>query len=129
MVVVDLFSGAGGLTEGFKNEGSEIVAHIEKEKWACETLKTRCVYHFLKSVNDLHTYNEYLVNSNSYLNLEADRQNIFYRKYPELKTYFSKFFYCPAFLQAFFTDSCSKCFSDIYFCICFFQLYHPVSTI
>lgn len=85
MIVIDLFSGAGGLTEGFKNEGFEILAHIEKEKWACETLKTRCIYHFLKSINALDIYNDYLINSNSYLNIEMDRHKYFYKKYPELK--------------------------------------------
>jgi DNA (cytosine-5)-methyltransferase 1 len=46
--VIDLFSGAGGLTEGFASEGFNIIAHIEKDTWACETLKTRVCYHWLK---------------------------------------------------------------------------------
>jgi len=85
MIVVDLFSGAGGLTEGFKNEDFEIVAHIEKEKWACETLKTRSTYHYLRKLGDLKCYNEYIFNSNSYLNLDNDRRKYFYKRYPELE--------------------------------------------
>ena len=48
MVIIDLFSGAGGLTEGFLSEGYKFVAHIEKEYWACETLKTRIMYYYFK---------------------------------------------------------------------------------
>ncbi len=84
MVVVDLFSGAGGLTEGFFREGFNVVAHVEKEKWACETLKTRICYHYLKKRNDLNLYFEYLRRSNNCYNIDMDRQ-IFYEKYPELK--------------------------------------------
>ena len=60
MVVIDLFAGAGGLTEGFLNEGYKFVAHVEKEYWACETLKTRIMFYYLKEKNDLETYNKYL---------------------------------------------------------------------
>lgn len=85
MIVVDLFSGGGGLTEGFKNEGFEIVAHIEKERWACETLKTRCIYQFLRREKNLDVYKDYLLNSNSWLHLDRDREYFFFSKYPELK--------------------------------------------
>ncbi|ECW7533935.1 DNA cytosine methyltransferase, partial [Campylobacter coli] len=44
MVVLDLFSGAGGLSEGFFRANSTFVAHIESDKYACETLKTRTSY-------------------------------------------------------------------------------------
>ncbi len=84
MVVIDLFSGAGGLTEGFIREGYRVVAHVEKEKWACETLKTRICYHYLKAKNDLDLYFRYLRNSNDYRNLGRDREIIF-EKYPELR--------------------------------------------
>ena len=84
MVVVDLFSGAGGLTEGFYKEGYDVVAHVEKEKWACETLKTRICYHYLKEKGDLNTYNRYLKNGEDYRNINKSREGLF-AKYPELK--------------------------------------------
>jgi hypothetical protein len=41
MNFIDLFAGAGGLSEGFKKAGFNPVAHVEKDKAACFTLKTR----------------------------------------------------------------------------------------
>ncbi|AST07885.1 site-specific DNA methylase [Anoxybacillus flavithermus NBRC 109594] len=84
MIVIDLFTGAGGLSEGFHEEGYKIVAQIEKEKWACETLKTRLIYHFLNKNNDLELYFEFLRKSFNYKTLDQDRMMIF-KKYPELK--------------------------------------------
>ncbi|MFY9446064.1 MAG: DNA cytosine methyltransferase [Dethiobacteria bacterium] len=84
MVVVDLFAGAGGLTEGFVREGFNVVAHVEKEKWACETLKTRICFHFLKARGDLELYYEYLKKSCDYRKLDLERRIIF-DKYPELE--------------------------------------------
>ncbi|WLF68758.1 DNA cytosine methyltransferase [Clostridium septicum] len=84
MNVIDIFSGGGGLTEGFVNEGYKIVAHVEKDKWACETLKTRIIFHFLKAKGQLEVYNEYVKKSNSYRKIEENRKFI-YEKYPELK--------------------------------------------
>ena len=37
-IMVSLFTGAGGLDEGFKAAGCEIRACLELESWACETL-------------------------------------------------------------------------------------------
>lgn len=84
MVVVDLFSGAGGLTEGFVKAGFKIVAHVEKEKWACETLKTRICYHYLKEKDRLDLYNKYIVQSVNYNNINEDRKIIF-EKFPQLE--------------------------------------------
>lgn len=39
MKVVDLFAGAGGFGLGFKMAGHKLVASIEIDKWACETLR------------------------------------------------------------------------------------------
>jgi len=41
---IDLFAGAGGLSEGFIRKGFVPVAHIEKDKNACMTLKTRTFF-------------------------------------------------------------------------------------
>lgn len=89
MIVVDLFSGAGGLTEGFYREGYKIIAHVEKDKWACETLKTRICYHYLKEKKDLRLYNEYLRISDDYKKTDMAREIIF-KKYPELQNKLKK---------------------------------------
>lgn len=45
MNFIDLFAGAGGLSEGFYRKGFEALVHLEIDKWACETLKTRMEYY------------------------------------------------------------------------------------
>jgi DNA (cytosine-5)-methyltransferase 1 len=57
---IDLFAGAGGLSEGFLNAGFSPVAHIENDEAACYTLKTRAAYHFLKRNQKLWIYESYL---------------------------------------------------------------------
>jgi DNA (cytosine-5)-methyltransferase 1 len=59
--VLDLFAGAGGLSEGFIAAGCEIVAHIEMEKKACRTLVTRMVYHALLRKGKLDEYKNYVL--------------------------------------------------------------------
>ena len=46
---LDLFAGAGGLSEGFWRAGFEPVAHIEMDRAACFTLKTRVAYKWLQA--------------------------------------------------------------------------------
>lgn len=57
---LDLFAGAGGLSEGFIRAGFTPVAHVESDKAACFTLKTRTAYHWLRETGQLDSYNEYL---------------------------------------------------------------------
>ena len=84
MNVIDLFSGGGGLTEGFIKEGFNIIAHVEKDKWACETLKTRLIYHFLNSNGDIDLYKKYIEQSGNYKKIDENREIIF-KNYPQLK--------------------------------------------
>lgn len=57
---IDLFAGAGGLSEGFKRAGLRSIAHVEMDFAACQTLTTRAAYHYLKENNSLNLYEEYL---------------------------------------------------------------------
>ena len=72
---LDLFAGAGGLSEGFIQAGFEPVAHIESNKAACFTLRTRMAYHWLKDRNRIELYAYYL-NGNL-------RRPDFYEQIPE----------------------------------------------
>lgn len=57
---IDLFAGAGGLSEGFLNAGFKPIAHVEMDEAACNTLKTRIAFHHLKSKDRLDIYYSYL---------------------------------------------------------------------
>lgn len=57
---LDLFAGAGGLSEGFIRAGFEPVAHVESDISACFTLRTRMAYHWLNSHNREEVYSQYL---------------------------------------------------------------------
>ena len=59
MNYIDLFAGAGGLSEGFIQAGFEPVAHVEMNTDASNTLKTRACYHYLKNENMLNVYRRY----------------------------------------------------------------------
>ncbi|NVK63384.1 MAG: DNA cytosine methyltransferase [Flavobacteriales bacterium] len=61
MNFIDLFSGAGGLSEGFINAGFKPLAHVEMDSSACKTIETRLVYHKLKSEKNLEAYYEYIL--------------------------------------------------------------------
>ncbi|HAV53849.1 MAG TPA: DNA (cytosine-5-)-methyltransferase [Aequorivita sp.] len=67
---IDLFAGAGGLSEGFIQAGFESIAHVEIENAACNTLKTRIAYHYLKSGKKKEVYL-------SYLKGEISRKNLY----------------------------------------------------
>ncbi|WP_085535325.1 DNA cytosine methyltransferase [Massilibacteroides vaginae] len=57
---IDLFAGAGGLSEGFIRTGFNPVAHVEMNKDACDTIKTRTAYHWLKENGKSEIYYNYL---------------------------------------------------------------------
>lgn len=57
---IDLFAGAGGLSEGFSCVGYEPVAHVEMNADACETLKTRACYYYHLNNGSIDEYYRYL---------------------------------------------------------------------
>ncbi len=88
---LDLFAGAGGLSEGFLRAGFEPVAHIEKDVAACYTLKTRMAYKWLQKQGTPEIYHQYLSGEitrkefyaqapdrvlNSILNFEISKKNL-----------------------------------------------------
>lgn len=62
LTFIDLFAGAGGLSEGFIRAGFTPIAHIEMNQDACNTLKTRAAFHYLKAEGKLSVYEDYLKN-------------------------------------------------------------------
>ncbi len=62
MNYIDLFAGAGGLSEGFIREGFNSIAHVEMSKEACDTLKTRLAFHHLSQNKKIKIYFSYLQN-------------------------------------------------------------------
>ena len=66
---IDLFAGAGGLSEGFIKAGFNPIAHVEMDEAACYTLKTRAAYHYFSNRNkDIYT---------SYLKGEISRNELY----------------------------------------------------
>lgn len=59
-IVLDMFSGAGGLAEGFFRTGYKFIAHIDIDKYASMTLETRSTYHILKANGMEDSYYDYL---------------------------------------------------------------------
>lgn len=74
---VDLFAGAGGLSEGFERAGCTPVAHVEMDKAACDTLRTRAAFHYLDRHGRLALYRKYLVNKSGI------RPEDFWKKVPK----------------------------------------------
>ncbi len=60
MNAIDLFAGAGGLSEGFVKAGFNMLGHIEMDKSAADTLRTRMIYHELRKRNLSEVYNNYV---------------------------------------------------------------------
>jgi len=57
---IDIFAGAGGLSEGFMKNGFKAIAHIEMNQDACFTLKTRLCYYYLMEHGRINDYYRYL---------------------------------------------------------------------
>ncbi|MDD5079751.1 MAG: DNA cytosine methyltransferase [Candidatus Omnitrophica bacterium] len=91
MNYIDLFAGAGGLSEGFVKNGFIPISHVEMDSDACLTLKTRLAYHYLSRQNKTSTYYDYLLSRisreqlynavpseiiNSVLNYEISEDNV-----------------------------------------------------
>lgn len=72
---LDLFAGAGGLSEGFIQAGFEPAAHIEMDIAACFSLKTRAAYHWLRNNSKLDVYHRYLS--------QVISRNDFYKEVPD----------------------------------------------
>ena len=56
---IDLFAGAGGLSEGFIQSGYRPIAHVEMNEYASQTIETRIAYYYLKGNGKIKSYYEY----------------------------------------------------------------------
>lgn len=68
--IIDLFSGGGGLTEGFRTNDFNIISHVEMDQAACKTLILRDAFHYLKKHNKLTYYNQYVTNQITFEQLQ-----------------------------------------------------------
>ena len=57
---IDLFAGAGGLSEGFIQAGFYPIAHVEMNVFAAKTLVTRSAYYYLRQAGKLSKYYDYM---------------------------------------------------------------------
>lgn len=79
MNFIDLFAGAGGLSEGFIRAGFTPLAHVEYDQAACNTLLTRTCYYYLKKKGKLNIYYSYLKDEG------ISRKQLFQHLDPETK--------------------------------------------
>ena len=56
---IDLFAGAGGLSEGFIQSGYRPIAHVEMNPNAARTIETRLAYYHLRDIGKLSIYRQY----------------------------------------------------------------------
>ncbi len=76
LTYIDLFAGAGGLSEGFARAGYTPIVHVEMNRDACDTLLTRSYYYYLRTTEEgKQFYRSYLLGKTS----RAD----FYKSMPE----------------------------------------------
>lgn len=57
---IDLFAGASGMSEGFIRAGLNPISHIEMDKYACDSIRTRAAYHYLTKNGKEKFYIDYL---------------------------------------------------------------------
>jgi len=57
---IDLFAGAGGLSEGFIRETFRPISHVEMNAEASDTLRTRIAFHYFQQSKKLDSYYSYL---------------------------------------------------------------------
>ncbi|MDB9882011.1 DNA cytosine methyltransferase [Bacteroidia bacterium] len=57
---IDLFAGASGMSEGFIRAGLNPISHIEMDKYACDSIRTRAAYHYLIKNEKEEYYIDYL---------------------------------------------------------------------
>ncbi len=60
LTVIDLFAGAGGLSEGFLRNGYRLISYVEMDKYASMTLETRAIYHVLRANKMDYIYSSYI---------------------------------------------------------------------
>ena len=60
LTALDIFAGGGGLSEGFCKAGFDIINHIEQDRNAAETLRTRVMFFLLKESGLIKEYYDYL---------------------------------------------------------------------
>jgi len=88
---IEIFAGAGGLSEGFLRNDFIPITHIEKDIHAVQTLRTRLAYHYLKQNDNYVLYTDYIRGKitreklyrkipkkilNSVVNIEIKSQNL-----------------------------------------------------
>ncbi len=60
LTAIDIFAGGGGLSEGFWRAGFDIINHIEKDRNAADTMRTRVMFFWLKESGLMKEYYAYL---------------------------------------------------------------------
>jgi len=75
MIILDMFSGGGGLSEGFFRSKCEFVSHIEMNHHASMTLETRALYHALDDKNDYYAYLKDEINREQLIEDNKDLSN------------------------------------------------------
>lgn len=84
LTYIDLFAGAGGLSEGFIRAEYKAIAHAEIDKGSFNIIKTRAACHFLKEANCLQFYIYFL--QNNITRLIAKQDKVIYKNNGENET-------------------------------------------